>query len=130
MHAYQTEAEAVMHANPAVDATFTMSGNSAFLPANQAFLLAFLDDPDKRKPIETVTEQLMGGLNARIPGTLSFLQPNPVLQISTGAAATSQGQFSYAISGVDPDEVYEYAGQIDGQDAGISRLSVRQLGSF
>ena len=112
MHGYQTEAEAVMHANPAVDATFTMSGNSQFLPANQAFLLAFLDDPAKRAPIETVTEQLMGGLNTRIPGTLAFMQPNPVLQISTGAAATSQGQFSYAISGVDPDEVYAYAGKL------------------
>ena len=95
-----------------MDATFTMSGNAAFLPANQAFLLAFLDDPDKRAPIETVTVQLMGGLNARIPGSLSFLQPNPVLQISTGAAATSQGQFSYAVSGVDPDEVYAYAGKL------------------
>ncbi len=53
----------------------------------------------------------MGALDARIPGTVTFLQPNPVLQISTGAAAITQGQFAYAISGINPDEVYATAGQ-------------------
>ncbi len=37
MHAYQVQAEDVVHANPAVMTTFTMSGNSQFLPANQEF---------------------------------------------------------------------------------------------
>ncbi|MFZ3201921.1 MAG: efflux RND transporter permease subunit [Candidatus Acidiferrales bacterium] len=111
MHAYQVVAEDVVHANPAVMTTFTMSGNSQFLPANQEFVIEFLSDPSKRPPIQAIAGQLMGALDAKIPGTVTFLQPNPVLQISTGATANTQGQFAYALSGIDPDEVYAVAGK-------------------
>jgi len=112
MHAYQTQAEKIMRANPAVRSTFTMSGNSAFLGSNQAFLIAFLKPPSERAPIEQVAGQLMGGIATTIPGTLAFLQPNPALEISTGATANAQGQFAYAMSGIDPNEVYEAAGKM------------------
>ena len=112
MHAYQTQAEAVMHANPAVDMTFTLSGFSSFLPSNQGFMIAFLKDPEQRPPIAAVAGQLMGGVSASTPGLIAFLQPNPVLQISTGATANTQGQFAYAISGIDPAEVYNTAGAL------------------
>jgi HAE1 family hydrophobic/amphiphilic exporter-1 len=112
MHAYQTQAEAVMHANPAVDMTFTMSGNSAFLASNQGFLIAFLKDPNQRPPIVDVAGQLMGGVSATTPGLIAFLQPNPVLQISTGATANTQGQFAYALSGIDTAEVYNTANSL------------------
>ena len=115
MHAHQAEVEDVLHANPAVDVTFTMSGNNQFLPGNQGFALAFLKDPKVRPPILAVAGQLMGAVNSRIPGVITFLQPNPVLQISTGATANSQGQFAYAISGVDPNQVYAAAGQMMGK---------------
>ena len=45
-------------------------------------------------------------------GTVAFLQPNPALEISTGATANAQGQFAYALSGIDPNEVYETAGKM------------------
>ena len=112
MHAYQTQAEKIMRANPAVRSTFTMSGNSAFLGSNQAFLIAFLKPPSDRAPIDQVAGQLMGGIASTIPGTLAFLQPNPALEISTGATANAQGQFAYALSGIDPNEVYETAGKM------------------
>ncbi len=112
MHAYQTQAEKIMRANPAVRSTFTMSGNSAFLGSNQAFLIAFLKPPSQRAPIEQVAGQLMGGIAMTIPGTIAFLQPNPALEISTGATANAQGQFAYALSGIDPNEVYETAGKM------------------
>ena len=112
MHAYQTQAEKIMRANPAVRSTFTMSGNAAFLGSNQAFLIAFLKPPSERAPIEQVAGQLMGGIATTIPGTLAFLQPNPALEISTGATANAQGQFAYALSGIDPKEVYETAGKM------------------
>jgi len=111
MHAYQTQAESLVHANPAVVTTFTMSGNSQFLAANQEFLIEFLKDPSERLPIQAVAAQLMGALDSNIPGTIAFLQPNPVLQISTGATANTQGQFAYALSGIDPNEVYAVAGK-------------------
>ena len=112
MHQYQNAAEKIMRANPAVAGTFSMSGNGQFMPANQAFLLAFLKDPSQRAPIGQVAGQLMGGIMSTVPGALVFLQPNPVLEISTGATANIQGQFAYAISGVDPKEVYDSADKL------------------
>jgi HAE1 family hydrophobic/amphiphilic exporter-1 len=112
MHAYQTQAEKIMRANPAVRSTFTMSGNSAFLGSNQAFLIAFLKDPSQRPPIQQVAGELMGGIAGSIPGTVAFLQPNPALEISTGATANAQGQFAFALSGIDPGEVYDTAGKL------------------
>ncbi|HXW90144.1 MAG TPA: efflux RND transporter permease subunit [Terriglobales bacterium] len=112
MHAYQTEAETIMQANPAVRSTFTMSGNAQFLGSNQAFLIAFLKDPAERAPIVQVAGQLMGGIASTIPGVVAFLQPNPALEISTGATANAQGQFAYAMSGIDPNEVYAAANKM------------------
>ena len=112
MHRYQDAAEKVMHANPAVAATFTMSGNSQFLPGNQAFLIPFLTDPKKRAPIDQVAGQIMGGIMSTVPGVVVFLKPQPVLQISTGATANIQGQFAYAVSGTEPNEVYDSANKL------------------
>src|SRR5712692_10173576 len=99
---YKSQAEKIMWANPAVRSTFTMSGNGQFLPSNQAFLIAFLKDPSQRPPIAQVAGQLMGGIAMTIPGAMAFVQPNPALEISTGATANVQGQFAYAMSGIDP----------------------------
>jgi HAE1 family hydrophobic/amphiphilic exporter-1 len=112
MHAYQSEAEKIMRANPAVRSTFTMSGNGSFLPSNQAFLIAFLKDPSERAPIQAVSGQLMGAIAGTIPGAIAFMQPNPALEISTGATANVQGQFAYAISGIDANEVYQTAAKL------------------
>ncbi len=112
MHAYQTQAEKIMKANPAVRSTFTMSGNSQFLGSNQAFLIAFLKPPSQRPPIAQVAGELMGGISNAIPGTVAFLQPNPALEISTGATANAQGQFAYALSGIDANEVYGTAAKM------------------
>jgi HAE1 family hydrophobic/amphiphilic exporter-1 len=112
MRVYQTQAEKIMKANPAVRSTFTMSGNAGFLGSNQAFLIAFLKDPKERAPIDQVAGQLMGGIAGTIPGVVAFLQPNPALEISTGATANAQGQFAFALSGIDPNQVYETAGKM------------------
>ena len=112
MHKYQDAAEKIMHANPAVASTFTMSGNGQFLPANQAFLIAFLKEPSQRAPIDQVAGQLMGGIMSTVPGALAFLQPNPVLEISTGATANVQGEFAYALSGIDPNQVYDSSNKL------------------
>jgi HAE1 family hydrophobic/amphiphilic exporter-1 len=112
MHAYQTQAEKIMKADPAVRSTFTMSGNGQFMGSNQAFLIAFLKPPSQRPPIAQVAGQLMGGISNAIPGAIAFLQPNPALEISTGATANSQGQFAYALSGIDASEVYGTASKM------------------
>ena len=112
MHAYQTQAEQIMRANPAVRSTFTMSGNSSFLPANQAFLISFLKDPSERAPIQVVAGQEMGAIANAIPGVVAFMLPNPALEISTGATANVQGQFAYALSGIDANQVYATAAKL------------------
>jgi len=112
MRAYQTQAEKIMKANPAVRSTFTMSGYAGYIGSNQAFLIAFLKDPKERAPIAQVAGQLMGGIDGTIPGVVAFLQPNPALEISTGATANAQGQFAFALSGTDANEVYSTAGKM------------------
>src|SRR5258707_6243361 len=110
MHQYQAQIEEILQANPAVDETVTLSGVSAF-QANQGVLLAILKDPRARPPIGAVAGQLMGAVTMKTPGLLTFLQPNPVLQISTGATSQTQGQFAYAMSGSNPSELYDLAGK-------------------
>jgi HAE1 family hydrophobic/amphiphilic exporter-1 len=117
MHAYQAQVEDVLHANPAVDETFTLSGASGFLPANQGLTLIILKDPDHRPPIAAVAGQLMGATIGRIPGVIAALSPNPVLQISTGA------------TGVRSERVVRGRRSVRPEDAGVSRLPVRQLRS-
>src|ERR1700730_16838420 len=108
MHALQDQAGVLMRENPAVGATFTMSGNSQFLASNQGLLLAFLSPPQKRPPIDAVAGGMMGRL-ASIPGIFPFLRPFPVLEISTGATNQNQGQYAYALSAVYSQQVYDVA---------------------
>jgi HAE1 family hydrophobic/amphiphilic exporter-1 len=122
MYAYQKKAEDALHQSPAVDMTFTATGISRFLSSNQGFLLAFLKQPGQRPTIDMPTPQgvkkiedptiqqvagqLMANIAMQVHGAFAILQPNPALQISTGATANNTGQFSYSLSGIDPKEVY------------------------
>ncbi|HAI11384.1 MAG TPA: acriflavine resistance protein B, partial [Phycisphaerales bacterium] len=112
MRDYQAKAETMMHKNPAVGATFTMTGNGGFGGYNQGLLLAFLNPRETRAPIDAVTGQLVGGLFGEVPGVVGLFKPQPVLQISTGASANNSASITYAISGVNPEKVYEYSGKL------------------
>jgi HAE1 family hydrophobic/amphiphilic exporter-1 len=115
IRAYQAQAEQIMRANPAVSSTFTASGVGGLGASNQVMLFAFLKDPSQRHPIAQVTGELMGAISAVIPGTLTFLQPNPVLEISTGATSKTTGRYAYALSGINPNEVYDAAAKMMGK---------------
>jgi HAE1 family hydrophobic/amphiphilic exporter-1 len=114
MHALQNQADEAIRKHPAVRATFTMTGNGQFLSSNQGLLLAFLKPAGERAPIQEVAGQLMGGL-VGIPGVMPFLRPFPVLEISTGATNQNQGQYAYALSGVNPRQVFDVAGKLMGR---------------
>ena len=109
MREYQDQVDRMLHADPNVATDFTMTGATGFLAANQGITFTFIGPPDKRKPIALVTAEMMGKLNT-IPGVMTFLRPFPVLEISTGVTNQTQGQYSFAVSGVNPSQVYE-AGQ-------------------
>ncbi len=106
MRRFQDAGEKALHENPAVDTTFTMTGNGQFLSSNWGMLLAFLSDPKTRPPIESVATELGKQTSMAMNGAFGFMKPQPVLQISTGATANQGGQFAYALSGINADEVY------------------------
>jgi HAE1 family hydrophobic/amphiphilic exporter-1 len=108
MRALQDRADEVIRQDPSVAATFTMTGNAAFLSSNQGILLAFLESPDSRAPIQDVAGRLMGQLGT-IPGVMPFMRPFPVLEISTGATSQNQGQYAFSVSGVNQNQVYDVA---------------------
>ncbi len=114
MRALQDQADETMRADPAVRATFTMTGNARFLSSNQGLLLAFLESPEGRPPIQGVAGRMMGQLGT-IPGVFPFLRPFPVLEISTGATNQNQGQYAFSLSGVDPEQVYGVATKLMGK---------------
>ncbi len=111
MRALQDQASTVLQQEPSVGATFTLTGNSQFLASNQGLLLAFLEPPQVRAPIQNVVGRLMGRLSS-IPGLFAFLRPMPVLNISTGATNQNQGQYAYALSGVNSQQVYDVADKL------------------
>ena len=111
MHELRDQADTVLRQDPSVAATFTMTGNAQFLSSNQGLLLAFLKPPDERAPMQESLARLMGKLT-EIPGIMPFMRPRPVLEISTGATSQNQGQYAFALSGVNPAQVHDVAAKL------------------
>ncbi|HEY3202402.1 MAG TPA: efflux RND transporter permease subunit [Thermoanaerobaculia bacterium] len=111
MRAIQDRVDATLHEDPNILTDFTMTGASGFLASNQGITFMFVKPPKERPPIPMVAAQLMGKLGS-IPGVFAFLQPFPVLQISTGATSQTQGQYAFSVSGVNANQVYEVAGKL------------------
>jgi HAE1 family hydrophobic/amphiphilic exporter-1 len=114
MHAIQNDVDAALHQDPNVLMDFTMTGATGYLPGNMGLTFTFLKPPKERAPIAQAAAQLMGKISS-VPGVMAFLRPYPVLQISTGATNQSQGQYAFAVSGVNPGQVYETAGKLMGK---------------
>ena len=87
-------------------------GSASFIASNQGIIFTFLTPPGARAPIQQEAAQMMGSMSA-IPGVMAFLRPFPVLEISTGATNQNQGQYAFAISGVNPAQVYEASAKLE-----------------
>jgi HAE1 family hydrophobic/amphiphilic exporter-1 len=111
MHEYQNRVDQMLQQDPNVITDFTLSGATGFLSSNQGITFTYIGPPDGRRPIADVTAEMMGKLNT-IPGIMTFLRPWPVLSISTGVTNQTQGQYSFTISGVNPNQVYETGNQL------------------
>ena len=111
MRAMQDQVYATLASDPDVVYSITVTVVSQRLASNTGLTFTFLKPADQRIPIDAKAGQLMGKLS-QIPGAIAFLRPWPVLEINTGAVNQNQGQYSYAISGVNPGEVYEAAGKL------------------
>jgi HAE1 family hydrophobic/amphiphilic exporter-1 len=82
------------------------------MPSNQGVIFTFLKDPGERLPIDQVEQRLTGEMGQGLTGTMTFVQPQPVLSISTGVTRNT-GNFSYSLSGIDPQEVYDAAAKLE-----------------
>jgi HAE1 family hydrophobic/amphiphilic exporter-1 len=108
MKAYQKRVDETLQADPNVVTDFTVTGVTGFLSSNQGIMFTFLKDPKERPPIQQVAIALMGKISSN-PGLFAFLRPFPVLEISTGAVAQTQGQYAFTLSGINPGQVYDAA---------------------
>ena len=103
----QDKLDPILQANPAVDKYFTVAG-SGRAGSSGIFTVLFLKDAKDRHPIDDVAAELRKSFSD-IPGIFPTLNPAPVLQINIGATGSQFGRYSYAISGINPDEVYAAA---------------------
>ncbi len=109
---FQGEVDKIFVANPFIDYGFTLTGMETGADQSTGFCVAHLYDPaiSHRPDIQQVNDMLRGQLFMSNPYPLGlvFLQPFPVLKISTGAEATANGtQYNYTIRGQDPQAVYK-----------------------
>ena len=66
----------------------------------------------QRPDIDTVAAQLRKACSG-IPGVFPTLNPQPVLQINVGATGSSFGRYTYVLSGINPEEVYDAADKLE-----------------
>ena len=108
-----------------------MSPSSAMSPGFQpgadqsmGFIFIRLKPPKERAgrlPIEQVAQKFMGQL-AALPDGLCALHAMPVLKISSGADPTAVGSdYAYMLTGLDRDEVYATARQLEQEIRGVRR---------
>lgn len=109
MVAYQEEIEDVLRLGKHVDQVMTLTGYTSAIANNQGLIMYFLDDDPWRPGIGQINKVMQLNLFRDIPGILPLTRPVPVLDISTGATSTNQGQYAYSMSGTEPDEVYAAA---------------------
>ena len=114
MREIQDKVDNILHNDPNVITDFTMTGLSGFIASNMGITFTFLKPAEDRGPIDVATAELMGKISS-IPGVFAFLRPFPVLEISTGAVNQNQGQYAFAISGVNSQEVYDVANKLMGK---------------
>jgi len=108
---YQKIVDEALKVNEAVETSISLTGLSGRIPSSQGIAVAFLKPVGKRPPITQVISDITNKINS-VPGIMAFLQANPVLQISTGATATTQGKFAFAVSGISSAQVNKAAQEL------------------
>jgi len=105
---YQKQIREVMKENPYIDNFVTVSGVSGLPGAQSNYILTFISliDVSERPGIVEVNGELQAAL-LEIPGLMPGIQPQPSLEISTGATSTTLGNYAFSLSGLNTDDVYE-----------------------
>jgi hydrophobic/amphiphilic exporter-1 (mainly G- bacteria), HAE1 family len=114
MRALQDKVEATLNEDPHVLMNFTLTGITGFASSNTGISFISVGPPDGRPPIQNVAGELMGKIG-QYPGVMAFLRGMPVLEINTGTTNQNQGQYSFVVSGVDPNQVYDVGTKLMGK---------------
>ncbi len=104
MQKMQRVVDVAFQEDDAVYTAITLTGAGGKMSSSQGLCVSFLKSLEERPPIREVMARITQKINDT-PGVMAFLQANPVLQISTGATATTQGKFAFALSGIDSASV-------------------------
>ena len=101
-----------MQANPAVDMTFTMTGSS--LSSRQPGLSAGVPEGPDAAPADRSSRRPVDGRDRHANSRHSWRSCSPIRCCRSAPARprNTQGQFAYALSGIDPNEVYAVAGKL------------------
>jgi HAE1 family hydrophobic/amphiphilic exporter-1 len=112
MRDYQAKAIAIVSQNPNVTQIGSVSGFQPGADQSMGLMFVRLKPPKGRPPISRVAQELMGGVGM-LPDGFCFLQPAPVLRISSGAdPAASGNDYAYMITGLNRDLVYDTANKL------------------
>lgn len=115
----QKRIEDVFYRTPDIKNFVLVSGVSSFINQNMGFGFITLKPRNERRPIAEVSADLNAQVSM-IPGLIANFQPEPTLEISTGATSTEQGKYSFALTSMDQNLLYSAAG------AFIPKLSARR----
>lgn len=114
MRKFQMMTSKILREDPAVDHFITVTGTQPGADQTTGFVVIMLKPINERAPIEVVTARLRRKLNtSSFPLGFVFIEPDPVLKISTGGENTAQGaKYCYTITGADRHVVYSAADDI------------------
>jgi hydrophobic/amphiphilic exporter-1 (mainly G- bacteria), HAE1 family len=115
MSALQDRVEETLNQDPHVLSNFTISGITGFAASNTGITFISIGPSSSgRPPIDNIAAELMGKIGS-IPGVFAFLRGLPVLEINTGTTNQNQGQYTFTVSGVDPNQVYDVGTKLMGK---------------
>ncbi len=119
MKDYQSKVLGILRQNPYVTQVGAVSGIQPGADQSMGFVFIRLKPPASRPPIDTMVQMFTAQLSV-LPDGFCFLQPSPVLKISSGAESTASGsQYAYLLMGLDRDKVYDAAGRLEREMRGI-----------
>ncbi len=105
----QRQVTQVIAADPAVRYSFSLTGRGDLFSSNQGIVFYVLKDGPGQPSIEEVNRRVHQNIQEEVPGVNPLFAPVPVLNLSTGATSTLQGDYAYSVSGVDPEVVQHTA---------------------
>ena len=123
IRAFQSAVIGILTKDPDVIQMGSMTGSTPGADQSSGFVFLRLRPPGERtRSIEQCVMQFTKQL-AMLPYGVCFLQPSPVLRISSGAESTASGSsYAYMLVGLDRELVYSSAQRLEAEMRGIRGL--------